>query len=144
MSVRAHQSQLVSKGTLFLHLHHFLHSSTAPVCFSWVEESLGSPHLLPPWPADWFEKLPWQALRGRFPAARRRRRPAEILRGAVVAIISLPRRCWDSGGQLWDVGGARKSGREAHVHLLTCSIYLFFLAERVGGGLSPCSDSSSR
>lgn len=34
----------------------------------------------------------------------------------------------------WEQGG--ESGRKAHVHLLTCSICLFFLAESVSGGLS--------
>lgn len=51
--VTAHQSQLVSKETLFLCLHLFLHSSAAPVCFSWVEESLASPIPPPPASACW-------------------------------------------------------------------------------------------
>lgn len=33
----------------------------------------------------------------------------------------------------------REGGREAGVHLLTCSICLFFLAEWVDGGLSPAT-----
>ena len=62
-----------------------------------------------------------------------------LLKPSEVPIISVPRRCCDSGALLWAVGGVRKSGREAHVHLLTRSICLFFLAEWVAGGLSPAT-----
>lgn len=85
--------------------------------------------------ADWYEKLPRQALRSCSAAERRRRRPVEKRSGSAVPITGVPRRCCDSADML----RGEEGGRAAGVHLLTCSICLFFLAEWVDGGLSPAT-----